>query len=76
MPPANAHINWQQPILLFGKPGSGKSQAICHSVVKHVGKEQNIPAAAPTGYLASHFRAILPDEVTCDTAFCLPHTHQ
>ena len=69
----NAYINWQQPILLLGKPGSGKSQAICHSFVKHVAKDQNILVAAPTGYLASRFRAILPAEVTCDTVHSVFH---
>ena len=59
--------------MLLGKPGSGESQAICHSVVKHVGKEQNILVAAPTGYLASRFRAISLDEVTCDTVHSVFH---
>ena len=42
----NTDINWQRPILLMGKPGSGKSQAICHTIVKHVAKQQNILVAA------------------------------
>lgn len=38
----NPDINWQQPILLAGKPGSGKSEAIAHSIFKHVAMHQNI----------------------------------
>jgi primosomal protein N' len=66
-------INWQKPILLRGKPGSGKSEAICHSVIKNLANQENILVAAPTGFLSSRFRAILPDEVTCDTVHSVFH---
>ena len=38
-------------------------------------KAKNILVALPTGFLASRFRATLPDEVTCETvhsAFLIP----
>ena len=73
MQSVNTNINWQQPILLVGKPGSGKSEAISHCVVKHIANQQNILVAVPTGFLASRFRAILPDDVTCDTVHSVFH---
>ena len=55
MQSVNTDINWQQPVLLAGKPGSGKSEGISHCVVKHITNQQNILVAAPTGFLASRF---------------------
>ena len=31
-------IQWQKPILVIGKAGAGKTEAICQSVLKHVQK--------------------------------------
>ena len=69
----DSDINWQRAILLIGKAVSSKSQAICHTVVKHVAKQQNILVAAPTGFLASRFRAVLLDEAICDTVHSVFH---
>ena len=68
-------IHWEKPILMKGKAGSGKSETICQSVKQCIGNSQNILVAAPTGFLSTQFRAILPDEVTFETvhsAFFIP----
>ena len=62
----DSDIVWQKPILVLGKTGAGKTQALCQAINKHV-QFANVLVATPTGFLASHFRAMLPDEVTCET---------
>ena len=42
MRPVETDIHWEKPILLMGKPGSGKSQVICHSVVKNLAKQKKL----------------------------------
>ena len=58
-------IQWENPIVITGKPGAGKSETISQCVSKYVQRDQSILVAAPTSFLASRFRAILPDEVIC-----------
>lgn len=68
---------WQNPILVTGKPGSGKTHAICESIIAHNSKGAKILVVSPTGFLASLFRSKLPEQVTCETihsAFHIPIT--
>lgn len=66
-------IQWQKPMLIVGKAGSGKSQTISHCVDKHLRKGKNIFVLAPTRLLASHFRSSLPSGVDCDTVHAAFH---
>lgn len=60
-------INWKKPILVTGEAGCGKSYTI-NSIVHHsVRNNVKVLIAAPTGFLASVFRAALPEEVSCET---------
>ena len=68
-------IRWEKPILIIGKPGAGKTETICQCVCKQMESDKNILVAAPTGFLARRFRAILPTKVDCETvhsAFHIP----
>ena len=68
-------IRWEKPILIIGKPGAGKTETICQCVCKQMENDKNILVAAPTGFLARRFRAILHTEVDCETvhsAFHIP----
>lgn len=69
----NQDLEWQRPILVTGKAGSGKTYAICHLIKEHSNNGANILLAAPTGFLASTFRSKLPDNVTCDTVHSVFH---
>jgi hypothetical protein len=71
----NSDIRWEKPILLIGKAGSAKTETISQCIYKYVQMEENILVAAPTGFLATRFRTILTEEVTCETvhsAFHIP----
>lgn len=70
-----ANIEWQRPILITGKPGSGKSEVILSAVKELFENEKHISIAAPTGFLSSGFRGKTPSDVTCETVhslFCIP----
>ena len=60
-------LHWEKPILMEGKAGSGKSETICQSVKQCICNNENVLVAAPTGFLSTRFRAILPDGVACET---------
>ena len=69
------HIQWQKPILITGKPDSGKFHTILACVRELIDRDVNILIASPTGFLSSVFRAKVSDHVTCDTvhaAFRIP----
>ena len=70
-------IQWQTPILISGKPGSGKSHTILSTVEHLADRDFSILIASPTGYLSSVFRANVSSTVNCDTihaAFQFPVT--
>ena len=60
-------INWQKPVLLTGEAGCGKSYTINSIVNTSVQTNVNVLVAVPTGFLASVFRAALPEQVCCET---------
>lgn len=67
-------ILWEKPILITGKPGSGKSQ-VMHVVSQISKNDVKVLIASPTGFLSSVSRAKTPDEIICETvhsAFHLP----
>ena len=55
----DSDIVWQKPILVLGKTGAGKTQALCQTIKKHVQFGESV--------LVACFCAMLPDEVTCET---------
>ena len=57
----DSDIVWQKPIIVLGKTGAGKTQALCQTINKHVQFGASALVATPTGFLASCFRAMLPD---------------
>ena len=58
---------WQKPIIVTGKPGAGKTRTLCQSITENVSLCQNVLVASPTGFLASVFRSVLPEDVVCET---------
>ena len=64
---------WTKPILLTGKPGAGKTYTILWTVNELVPMNTKILVAAPTGFLASVYRYLVDDEVTCDTVHAAFH---
>lgn len=67
------NINWKKPLLVTGEAGSGKSYTI-HSIVNPSVKHNvKVLVATPTGFLASVFRAALPEEVCCETVHASFH---
>ncbi len=66
-------VDWKKPVIVTGDAGCGKSHTI-HLIVTHlVNKEYNVLVAAPTGFLAAVFKAILPVEVQCYTVHASFH---
>ena len=70
---AEQQIQWQKPILIVGKAGSGKSQTLFHCVHRYLEKGKAILVLAPTGHLASRFRSTLPSAADCDTVHAAFH---
>ena len=66
-PAQHMDINWQKPILVTGEAGCGKSYTINSIVNRTVQNNVNVLVAVPTGFLASVFRAALPEQVCCET---------
>lgn len=61
------NVDWKRFILVTGKPGTGKTH-VMYSCIEHcIEQERKVLVAAPTGYLASQYRAQFGDDVTCDT---------
>ena len=66
-PGAFFHHDWRKIILVTGKPGTGKTQAmlVCIDTCSRMGK--NVLVATPTGFLATRYRSHFNDNVSCDT---------
>ena len=65
-------IKWQTPVLT-GETGCGKSYTINSFVNRSVENNVKVLVAAPTGFLASVFRATLPEDVCCETVHAAFH---
>ena len=63
----DSDIVWQKPILVLGKTGTGKTQALCETINKRVQIGASVLVVTPTGFLASRFRAMLPVQEICET---------
>lgn len=74
-PPAAEKLNvpWSKPILVTGQGGCGKSYVIRSIVNDLIEQDASVLISLPTGFLASSFRATLPEEVTCDTVHASFH---
>ena len=66
-------INWQKPVLVTGEAGCGKSYTINSIVNCSVENNVKVLVAEPTGFLASAFRATLPEDVCCETVHVAFH---
>jgi len=53
---------WKRFILINGKPGTGKTHTICKAISATLREEYNVKVAAPTGFLASTYRARFSEE--------------
>ena len=69
----HGNIDWKKPVIVTGEAGCGKSYTI-KSIVNHLLRnDANVLVATPTGFLASVFKAMLPDDATCDTVHASFH---
>ena len=69
------NVPWASPILLTGKPGTGKTHVILESVRRITEREGQVLITCPTGFLSSVLRVKTREEVRCDTvhsAFLYP----
>ena len=56
-----------QPILILGKPGSGKTYLLNACIEYCMENGHTVSVATPTGCLACMYKSALPDSVTCET---------
>ena len=60
-------LDWKQPLLVTGKPGSGKTYAVL-SIVEHcINLDYSVLVTAPTGFLASKYSEIFKEQADTDT---------
>ena len=64
---------WTRPILVTGKPGSGKSHTILPTVQELLKRDATIFIAAPTEFLALVYWSQLPDGVVYNTVHASFH---
>ena len=66
-------VDWKKPVVVTGEAGCGKSYTIRSIVTYLVQNDANVLVAAPTGFLASVFKATLPEEAKCETVHASFH---
>lgn len=69
----NIDVDWKKPVVVTGEAGCGKSYTIKSIVTYLVQNDANVLVAAPTGFLASVFKATLPEEAKCETVHASFH---
>ena len=69
----NIDIDWKKPIVVTGEAGCGKSYTINSIVTYLLANDATVLVAAPTGFLASVFKAILPNNAKCETVHASFH---
>ena len=69
----NIDVDWKKPVVVAGEAGCGKLYTIKSIVMYLVQNDANILVAAPTGFLASVFKATLPEEAKCETVHASFH---
>ena len=59
--------SWRKYRVLFGKPGTGKSQVLIRAINKALRRECVVLLAAPVALLGQGYCAIFGDQLECDT---------
>ena len=74
--PSTSGHDWRKFLLIRGKPGTGKTYAVLHSICNALKAEYRALCTTPTGMLSSTYNSIIPDEsfssVTIHSAFRYP----
>ena len=71
-PRSSSSEDWKKFILINGKPGTGKTYALCKGVRITLEQEYTVNLAAPTGFLASTYRGkFTEDNFSADTIHAL-----
>lgn len=69
----NIDVEWKKPVVVTGQAGSGKSYTIKSIVNRLKECDANVLVSTPTGFLASVFKATLPQDVDCETVHASFH---
>ncbi len=69
----NIDVQWNKPVLVTGEAGCGKSYTIKSVVNRLLEYGASILVSTPTGFLASVFKATLPEDVDCETVHASFH---
>ena len=67
---AASDSSWQKYRILFGKPGTGKSQVLICAISHAIRHEMSVVVAAPVALLAQGVNSIFYKNVTTDTLHC------
>ena len=74
--PSTSGPEWRKFLLVRGKPGTGKTFAVLHSIRTALQAEYKVLCATPTGMLSSTYNSLIPDEAfhadTIHSAFKYP----
>ena len=60
--PSTSGHDWRTFLLIRGKPRTGKTFAVLHSIRTTLEAEYKVLCATPTGMLSSTYNSIIPDE--------------
>ena len=60
--PSTSGHDWRKFILIRGKPGTGKTYAVLHSIRQALANEYRVLCTKPTGMLSSTYNATITDE--------------
>ena len=60
--PSTSGHDWRKFLLVRGKPGTGKTFAVLHSIRTALEAHYKVLCATPTGMLSSTYNSIIPDE--------------
>ena len=60
--PSTSGHDWRKFLLIHGKPGTGKTYAVLHSIRNALKSEYRVLCTKPTGMLSSTYNSIIPDE--------------
>ena len=74
--PSTSGHDWRKFLLVRGRPGTGKTLAVLHSIRTALQAEYKVLCATPTGMLSSTYNSLIPDEAfhadTIHSAFKYP----
>ena len=60
--PSTSRHDWRKFLLIRGKPGTGKTYAVLHSIRDALASEYRVLCTTPTGMLSSTYNATITDE--------------